>query len=919
MEKIYSDLAYITDCFREVLREAGEDSLAAVLPVYNPATDSVEDVSEAALRGDPGLFTERKVQTLSLYFQLLNMIEENAAVQYRRSIESESGPEFINGTWAEKLSELKEKGFSAERIASVFPEIMAEPVLTAHPTEAKRATVLEQHRELYLNLVKKENTYWTPSEKEQIRKDIKLCIERLWRTGEIYLEKPDVTSERRNIMHYLKNVFPETVNAADRRLLHAWKHSGFPAELLRDPAALPGIRFGSWVGGDRDGHPFVTDTVTEDTLYELRDAALEMHHAKLKSLASHMSLSDRLHKAPQSLISKIKEYSELLGERARNCIERNPDEPWRQYVNLVAARLPPHRRNQDSQKDWHYQNGGELLQDLDFLRKTLTEHGAVRIAQEEVFPVQRTVQTFGFSLANLDIRQNSRFHDAAVSQLLKSAGIFDYDFPSWNEEKRIQFINEELRSPRPFVLSDMKCGPEADAVISSYRVIARFIRQHGFEAIGSLIVSMTRNLSDLLAVFLLAREAGLMKDTPEGLVCLVPVVPLFETIDDLNRAPDILDRYINHPIVRRSLHYRSQFKKIPRPIQQVMLGYSDSNKDGGILASQWNLYHAQKELYAVGRSSNVQIKFFHGRGGTISRGGGKIHKFMKVLPHPTLSGAFRMTVQGETISQQFANWGTATYNMELTMASVTSTTIKHRSLPKKEHPFEEFLPALARRSAEVYEALLHTEGFMEFYSQATPIDVIENSRHGSRPSRRTGKRSLSDLRAIPWVFSWNQARFYLPGWYGAGSALLDLKNNDFNAFRLIQDEVNEWNFLRHVILNIDTSIHSASVTILKKYADLTESREIKNRFLSQILKEYEITMAMLEEILGPDIHNRRPKMIKTIELRSRGLTELHDMQISLLQEWRQLQKQERLQEADQLLNTLLLTVNAIAGGLGTTG
>ncbi|MCB1180365.1 MAG: phosphoenolpyruvate carboxylase [Leptospiraceae bacterium] len=911
MDKIHGDLAYLIDCYKEVLVELGEEKLSALIPEISELSSTDFTLSE-------DLPFEKQLQTLSLFFQILNMVEENAAAQYRRSVESEKGPDFIKGTWKKKIKDIKEKGIREEQIISILPHIVAEPVLTAHPTEAKRATVLEQHRELYLLLVKKESTHWTPTEKALIREEIKLCLERLWRTGEIYLEKPDVRSEVRNIVHYLKNVFPNVLTAVDNKLKSSWKYVGFSEDYIKDPYVFPKLKFGNWVGGDRDGHPFVTHDVTEETLHHFREIAIDLHKSTLLKLASHLSISDRFQTPSIELLNKISEYKNALGERGELCITKNPGEPWRQFLNLVIEKLPDSNKSETT-SSFDYKTHEELLEDLKFLRNTLEGIGANRIINGELFALERQVDCFGFHLAAIDIRQNSKFHDTAISQLLKSAGFFDYDFSAWSEEKRIQFLNEELRSPRPFVLPGMDCGKEADAVINCYKVIATFIKKYGHHSIGSLIVSMTRSLSDLLAVYLLTREAGLLINTEEGMVSPLPVVPLFETIDDLNNAPGILDRFLNNPIVRRSLNYQSKLNKVPRPVQQVMLGYSDSNKDGGILASQWNLYHSQKTLNDVGKTNNIQLKFFHGRGGTISRGGGKVHKFMQILPHFSLTGHIRMTVQGETISQQFANWNNATYNMELFLASVTSTTIKHRSLPKKEHPSEKFIPSLAEKSAEIYSSLLHTDGFMEFYSQATPIDIIENSRHGSRPSRRSGKRSLGDLRAIPWVFSWNQSRFYLPGWYGVGSALENLKNSDKESFDLLKEEVKNWNFLNHFLLNVETSVNSSSPEIMQKYANLVESEKIRTTFMDLILKEHSITKNILEEIFGSDIDKRRIKMIETIQLRRRGLYILHEIQISLLKEWRQYVKDDKVEESNKIINTILLTVNEIEGGLKTTG
>ena len=733
MNKTLNDVVYLLDCLKEVLEELGQGNLASIIPYPDQKLEIQSDTS-----------IDKITQILSLFFQLLNMVEENGAAQYRRKLEIDKGIKYINGLWGNKLEDLLQKGFNEEQIASILPSIHIEPVLTAHPTEAKRATVLEQHRELYLLLVKKENTIWTPRERETIRDEIKLCLERLWRTGEIYLEKPDVESERRNILHYLKNVFPNVIPEVDKRLKYAWKELGLNLDLIKDSTVYPKLQFGNWVGGDRDGHPFVTSDVTKETLLEFRREAIQLQKRSLEKLASHLSLSSWLQKPKNEFIERIHKIADELKEIGLECLNRNPGEPFRQWVNLIIEKLP----NDVSSNPYQYKTAKSLLEDIQYLRENLESIGASRLAEQEIFHIERQIQVFGFHLAVVDIRQNSKFHDKAISQLLKAANFFDYDFASWSEEKRLYFINEELKSPRPFVLPNMSCGEEADKVLDSYRVLADYIHNFGYDGIGALIVSMTRSLSDLLTVYLFIRETGLLVHTPEGIISPLEVVPLFETLEDLENSSNILDRYINQPIVRNSIKFRSLNKN--KLEQQVMLGYSDSNKDGGIFASQWNLYKAQKNLTQISRSNNIQLRFFHGRGGTISRGGGKTHRFMQILPHTSLTGSFRTTIQGETIAQQFANWNYASYNLELMIASVASTTIKHRSLSKREHLFEPYLNQLSETSKEVYSKLLKKTGFLEFYGMATPIDAIEISKHGSRPSRRTGKkRSLNDLRAIP--------------------------------------------------------------------------------------------------------------------------------------------------------------------------
>lgn len=912
LEKIKEDLHYLMDCISETLQELGEYELLDYLPFGESRPREIHDMSE------------KPVELLSIAFQLLNMVEENVDVQYRRFCENKYGSEKIPGLWGDAIKSLLDQGFSRGEIISHFKYVHIEPVLTAHPTEAKRATILEQHRELYLLLVQKENPIWTTSEKKHLKQEIKLAIERLWRTGEIFLEKPDLASERRNIIHYLKNVFPDIITRLDLNLRYTLENIGMESTFLQDPNSLPRVTFGDWVGGDRDGHPFVTASITEETLLEFRNVALNLHKEHLTRLAIKLSMSERLQNPPISFLKRLKEMVEDVGDEAKSLIQRNPEEPWRQFINLMIKKLPdPIRFPNKNQhlEEYKYKSADELSLDLKMLRESFQQIGSKRIAQIDVFPVERIVKAYGFHSAVLDIRQNSKFHDIALSQILKSAGFSDYDFASWDEEKRLNFLNEELKSPRPFVLLGMSCGTEADAVISCYRVLAEHIQRFGPDSLGALIVSMTRSLSDLLVVYIIARETGLIVHTEdeEGIACLLPVVPLFETIDDLQAAPKILEDYITHPMTIRSLKYRAKFKKTETPVQQVMLGYSDSNKDGGILASQWNLYLAQKKLTEIGDRHKIRMRFFHGRGGTISRGGGKTNRFLEALPSPTLSNSIRMTVQGETIAQQYANFMNATYNLELFLAGVTKVSLEHKKRGFENHFLEDTMDFLSNVSREKYENLLKEDRFIEFYSQATPIDAIEGSKIGSRPVRRTGKRTIQDLRAIPWVFSWNQSRFFLPSWFGAGTALTRLKQENYQDFQKIKEQLNNWSFLLYVLKNIETSIYSADIEIMLEYSNLVEDESLRMRIWNIIQEEYQKTIHILDEIHENGIIERRPKMFETLMIRRNGLSVLHKYQIELLKEWRILTKLEKTQASEKVLNQILHTINAIAGALRTTG
>jgi phosphoenolpyruvate carboxylase len=892
--KVDGDFAFLLAAFREVLNELGAGDVAAALSWGESESDERSGVDQRRLN-----------QALSIAFRLATLAEENASSQHRRRLQDEHGLDSVSGLWGRMLADLKEAGHDGPTIAQGLADIVVEPVLTAHPTEAERATVLKQHRAIYLGLVARENQMWTPEEQRGIEQDIKAGLERLWRTGEIFLERPEVADELRNVVHYLVRVFPEVTRQLDERLRSAWEDAGFDPSLL-DPAALPRVSFGTWVGGDRDGHPFVTAEVTQRTLGHLHQQALALLDKELCELAIRLSLSDLLHEIPDNMSAWIEATGEAMGPAGQRAIERNPEESFRQCVNLIRARLP------NGAAPNAYRDATEALADLMRLRGWLDAVGAGRLARHDLDPVIRVMQTFGFHLAKLDVRQNSRFHDLAVGQLLAAAGIPDGDsFGEWDEQARLELLAAELVSPRPLAAPDAALGAEAEAVLSCYRVLRRHVDEHGADGLGSLIVSMTRNVSDLLAVYLLAKEAGLVVVDDSGSRCLLPVVPLFETIDDLEASPQILGDFLRHPLTRRTLEARA--REGTPPSQQIMIGYSDSNKDGGILASLWGLYRAQETLAAVGEAAGVAISFFHGRGGTISRGAGPTHRFLRALPPGSMSGELRLTEQGETISQKYANRITAEHNLELLLAGAAGAAIGTPATRATPHDLEPVMDQLAAASRSAYGDLLHRDRFVEFFRLATPVDVIERSSIGSRPARRTGRATIADLRAIPWVFAWSQSRYYLSGWFGLGAALSDLRSRDGDHYAQLLSHVFDWPPLHYVISNAATSIATSDPDVMRMYAGLVDDPALRSAFFDPILEERNRTMAILEEIYGGPLRVRRPNISRTLELRAPALLPLHERQVELIRRW-------RADPGDEaLLGDLLLTVNAIAGGLGSTG
>ena len=905
LKKVDRDLAFMMECFVEVLEQLGHKDIAGTLPW----------MGKRKLRGVQ-IFSYRGVQAYSIAFQLLNMVEENASAQSKRIREDKNGLASDPGTWGKAFNRLRDQGLTDKQVAKRLTDIHVEPVLTAHPTEAKRATVLEIHRELYKLLVRRENSMWTAAEQRAIRDEIKVALERLWRTGEFYQQKPQVQSELRNINYFLSKVFPDAIVSMDLRMRQAWEEAGFAPEKIDHPDSLPLITLGTWVGGDRDGHPLVTAEVTTKALNLFRTTALNIVTERLETLGQRLSLGDHLQLPPAVFIKQVNKHAAALGEAGEHALARNVGETWRQYINLIRLRMPP--ADGECPAGCHKTPDG-IIADLLFLRETLVEVGGAQIARYEIDPLIRFLRTFGFHMATLDIRQNSAFHDKAISQLMTVAGLDDTDYPNWDESRRLGFLDSELRSTRPFIRSQETIGAEADAVIACHRSLVTHINQYGSEGLGSLIVSMTRSVSDLLSVYLIAREAGLTAGGSDSPYCLLPVVPLFETIGDLERSTAILDDFLSHPFTRRTLEMRRDAGITRGLTQQVMIGYSDSNKDGGILASLWNLYRAQQNLTKVGEKHGVRIVFFHGRGGTISRGAGPTHRFIDALPRGSINGELRVTEQGESITQKYANHITAVNNLELLLAGVTQHTILDEVEKAQDAAISKVMDKFAEFSREAYQSLIKTPKFIDFFRQVTPIDVIEASRIGSRPSRRTGAASLEDLRAIPWVFSWSQARFYLSGWYGVGTALSRLKEEDPKGYELLKDMYDTWPPLRYMLKNAATSVIAANRGMMRLYGSMIIDKKLKKTFLNRILDEHLLARKMLNEISSNKLTEGRPRLRKVIKLREEAIDLLHEQQVAILKDWRKKSAEGDRKEADALVPQMLLSLNAIAAGLQATG
>ena len=888
------------------------DMLAGVLKTKGELTDSIPwrggDIRDQSKY--PANAADI-AQLQAICFEILNMVEERTALKFRQRRTQDLGMNAEQGMWPRVIAHLKESGLSEDEVLASLPDVNVTPVLTAHPTEAKRATVRERHLALYKDLARWDRNQDDPVALSAVMNSIEVGLETLWHTGEIHASRPSIVGELRHTIYYLREVFPNAVHQLDLSLEAAWKGVGWDVEKLRKSSAYPKLSFGTWVGGDRDGHPLVTADVTRDTLNRLRKHCMRIHARQLRNTANMLTLSPDADKVPSALTRRVLELRKELGTVGRDIAATNAREPWRCIAYLMREKI---------EQENTYASVDEYMADLDLMHSTLCEIGAEATAHNVVQKLRRMTEIFGFHLATLDIRQNSPFHDKAAAQMLTIAGVEDAEnFPNWPEAKRVEFLLKELQNNRPY--RPWKADPDSEAgkVMACLRVLRDHTKVHGTACLGLYVVSMTRQVSDMLLVHLFARE-GHMAEWKDGIwVSKVPACPLFETGDDLDRGGAIVRSYLSVP------HGKNFLRSSPSGVDYmpVMVGYSDSNKDSGLMSGQWSLQKAQAQITNACHETGARCEFFHGRGGTISRGAGPVQWFLRSLPSGSLSGSMRVTEQGEVIPRKYAHHANAAYNLELLLAGVTRVTIGNKKTEGVsslgDDQYQRIMEWLSVESRAGYRSLLDEPDFMTFFRQATPIDALERGCFGSRPASRTGTATLDDLRAIPWVFSWTQSRFYMPGWFGVGTALAKLKAEQLDDFKALSTFVHQEPFLRYLLTNVETNLVSADVDLMSAYGNLVKDEEIRDRFQGMIIPEFKRTGNMIDEIFGSTFAERRPRMLSTLKIRELPLRLLHEQQVSLLTDWRSAQEAGNTEKEEQLLNALQYSVNAIASGLRTTG
>ncbi|MBH0236217.1 phosphoenolpyruvate carboxylase [Methylobrevis sp. L22] len=849
------------------------------------------------------------LQVTGIWFQLLSIAEENVAMRARRRLESTGGPDQVTGSFSNVIAEIAAAGVGPEELARALAETEACPTITAHPTEAKRVTVLEIHRRIYRGLVGLESNRWTPRERDALRRQLRNDIDLLWMTGELRLEKPTVEQEVAWGLHFFQETLyeqaPQVMESLSIALARHYPETPIPV--------APVLRFATWIGGDRDGNPFVTAETTRAALGEYRRAAVERISARVVDLIRTLSISSGSVALPAEFTRTLAEVIRTSGS-GEEIVRRNPGEVFRQFFVAVLERLVA-TGGDTSNGAKPYGSPAELARHLFSAEKALAAVDAPDLAVMRIRPLRWEVEIFGFRTAALDIRQNStvvnRTLEAIWQQLDPGVPVPEINSRLWRTR-----IGQDLAKAELPAVDRAALPAEAAEMMAVLDVVREARGGPDAKAIGALILSMTGTAADVLAFYLLAAYAGLRQGEEvngAGGEEPVTVIPLFETIEDLQAAPGIMQELFAEPVVRRSLRARGQ-------VQEIMLGYSDSNKDGGFLCSSWELVKAQKRLVEVGRKGGVKICFFHGRGGSVSRGGAPTGRAIAAQPAGTVGGRLRITEQGEVVSSKFANRGSAGYQLELLAASVLAHTVKSPREPLPNAGHDEAVEALAGLSLASYRKLIEQPGLIDYFNAASPVEELALLKLGSRPARRFGARALADLRAIPWVFAWSQNRHLITGWYGMGTALdsfLKVRGEDGRV--LLGTMFEQSRFFRLMIDEVEKTLYLADMEIAALYAGLVPDEEVRDRILGMVRQEYARTVKHVLAISGESrLATRFPALYRRTEHVRPMIERTNRWQVELLREFRD-KGGAAAEGSQESLVPLLLSMNCIAGGLGWTG
>ncbi|MCV7298926.1 phosphoenolpyruvate carboxylase [Mycobacterium barrassiae] len=836
------------------------------------------------------------------HFALLANVAEDIHRERRRQIHVAAGEPPQDSSLAATYAKLESAELDSATVADALADALVSPVITAHPTETRRRTVFDtQHRITQLMRLRMRGHHHTDDGRE-IERELRRNILTLWQTALIRLSRLKIQDEIETGLRYYPAAFFEVVPQVNAQVRNALRSRWPDAELLNKPILRPG----SWIGGDRDGNPNVTADVVRLATGGAAYTALEHYFNEITALEEELSMSARLVK-----------ISDELAALADQCHEpARADEPYRRALRVIHARLTATASEILDRQPEHvldlglesYETPAELLADLDVVDNSLRVNGSAVLADDRLSRLREAVHVFGFHLSGLDMRQNSEVHEEVVAELLAWAGVHP-DYRSLPEPDRVELLAAEVATRRPLIGEGAELSELARKELDIVAAAARAVKVFGSQAVPNYIISMCQSVSDMLEAAVLLKEVGLLDVSGPHTYTPVGIVPLFETIDDLQRGSSILEQALDLPVYRAIVAARGDS-------QEVMLGYSDSNKDGGYLAANWALYRAELDLVESARKTGIRLRLFHGRGGTVGRGGGPSYDAIRAQPPGAVNGSLRITEQGEVIAAKYAEPQTAHRNLEtLLAATLEATLLDIEGLGDAAGPAYEVLDDLAARAQRAYSELVHeTPGFVEYFKASTPVSEIGALNIGSRPTSRKPTTSISDLRAIPWVLAWSQSRVMLPGWYGTGTAFEGWINEGDGRLEVLQDLYRRWPFFRTVLSNMAQVLAKADLGLAARYSELVSDGQLRRRVFDKIADEYTRTLRMHKLITGQeDLLADNPALARSVFNRFPYLEPLNHLQVELLRRYRSGDDDELVQRG------ILLTMSGLATALRNSG
>ncbi|OBG51697.1 phosphoenolpyruvate carboxylase [Mycolicibacterium fortuitum] len=839
------------------------------------------------------------------HFALLANVAEDIHRERRRAVHVAAGEPPQDSSLAATYLKLDQADLEAAAVADALSGALVAPVITAHPTETRRRTVFDtQHRVTELMRLRMHGLTHTADGRD-IEVELRRNILTLWQTALVRLSRLKISDEIETGLRYYPAAFFEVIPQVNAEVRNALQARWPGHDLLEQPILRPG----SWIGGDRDGNPNVDAGVVRLATGRAAHVAFAHYFAEITALEEELSMSARLVRVSDELTA----LAEACGEPAR------ADEPYRRALRVIHGRLTATGRGILDEQPEHeldlgldaYATPEEFLADLDTVDTSLRGHGSAVLADDRLSRLREAVRVFGFHLCGLDTRQNSEVHEQVVGELLAWAGVHP-DYASLPEAKRVELLAAEISTRRPLIGEGAELSELARKELDIVGAAARAVTVFGAQAVPNYIISMCESVSDLLEAAILLKEAGLLdvSGAAHGEVYApVGIVPLFETIEDLQQGSSILEAALALPVYRSIVTARGQH-------QEVMLGYSDSNKDGGYLAANWALYRAELDLVEAARTTGIRLRLFHGRGGTVGRGGGPSYDAILAQPPGAVNGSLRITEQGEVIAAKYAEPRIAHRNLEtLLAATLESTLLDVEGLGDEAGPAYQVLDELAALAQRAYSELVHeTPGFVDYFKASTPVSEIGALNIGSRPSSRKPTTSIADLRAIPWVLAWSQSRVMLPGWYGTGTAFQQWIADDETRLAVLQDLYRRWPFFRTVLSNMAQVLAKSDMGLAARYSELVEDKELRARVFDKIVTEHTRTIEMYKLITGQDdLLADNPALARSVFNRFPYLEPLNHLQVELLRRYRGGDTDERVQRG------ILLTMSGLATALRNSG